>query len=227
MIAVLDANNIIQREIPTQGSDKIYTTHSVIEEIKDKGSREYLESHLFRMSVRNPQDEYVQQVNRVVKALLLYLSNTDVDVVALTLELTEELNEEWIGLDNISSDKAVKCLSKDNGVQNALNKLGLLNDAMYLEKKLKLRCYACSEMYDSHVDFCKICGYNTITRVTVVDTEDGEKVLLKKNYMPRQKVLKGPGGVEILSADQKEYLKLIKQREKALKFQSKFDFYEQ
>lgn len=227
MIVVLDANNVIQREIPAHGNEKTYITDSVIKEIKDRESLEYLESHLFHIAVREPKDEYVQQVSKAVEGSLLYLSEADVSVVALTLELTEELAEEWIGADNIGSGRAVKCISKDNGVRNALNKLELLNDAMYFEKKFKLRCYACSEMYDSHVDFCKICGYNTITRVTVVDTGDGERVLLKKDYMPRRKVLKGPGGVEILSADQKEYTKLVRQRERARKLQSRFDFYEQ
>lgn len=227
MKIVLDANNIFQREIPTEAKDEIYLTTGVYKEIKDKNALDYLNSHLFHIIIRDPKDEYIAQVSKAVKSSLLYLSEVDIGVVALSLELSEELADEWISPENLKADRIVKCESKDNGILNALNKLGLLNDLKYIEKKFKLRCYGCYEMYDSHVDFCKNCGYNTITRVTVIDTEEGEKVLLKKDYKPKNKVLKGPDGIEIISADQKEYLKLLKQREKLIKSQNKTNFYEE
>lgn len=205
------------------GSDTIYTTNSVIGEIKDKASLDYLESQFFRISVRDPRDEYVKQTARATDGTLLYLSGVDVSVVALTLELHEELCNEWIGAENINVDRTVKCISRDNGIRNVLNSLGLLNDAMYSERMFKLRCYACTKLYDYHVDFCKACGYNTITRVTVINEDGNEKVLLKKDYVPRKKVLKSSGGVEIRSADQKEYIQLLKQRERSMRLNNKLN----
>ena len=78
----------------------------------------------------------------------------------------------------------MSCLSKDNAVFN------LVNDTSYQDKKFKLRCYACTAMYDAHVDFCKHCGYNTITRVSVVNEDGKEKILFKKNYIPKPKIIK-------------------------------------
>lgn len=226
MVRVLDANNIIHREIPAEGCEAMYTTSSVVGEIRDPDSKCYLESNIFRITVRDPKDEYIHQVRATIESALLYLSDTDIDVVALTLELSEHFCDEWVSTENLNSDRTVVCNTRDNGMRNALNRLGLLEAGQYMEKKFKLRCYACSTMYDKHVDFCSVCGYNTITRVTVVETDEGEKVMLKKNYVSRVKTLKGDNGVDIIAADQKEYIRLVKQRERAAKYHSKSDFLE-
>lgn len=226
MIVVLDANNIIQREIPSDGYNKIYVTDSVIGEIKDQQTLKYLDLNIFNITVRNPKPEYIETVVKKISHSLLYLSNTDIEVVALVLELTEELNDEWIGDDNLNSEKIVRCFTKDNGVRNALNLFGILNDANYRDKKFKLRCYACLKVYDTHVDFCKKCGYNTVTRVSVIDTDEGEKILLKKDYKPRNRTLKTSNGIEVHSEDQREYLQLLKERERMARLSEKIDFLE-
>ncbi|KAM0680705.1 Nin1 binding protein [Glugoides intestinalis] len=223
MIIVLDANNIIERDIPEDGDIEMYTTKSVIDEIKDEETRQYLDSRLFQLTIREPLEEYVIQVSESIKNKLLYLSKTDIEVVALTLELTYEMEEEWIDHMNMNKDKTVRCNSKDNGVRNALNGLNILNDHSYTMKKFKLRCYACFQVYDSHVDFCKACGYNTITRITVIESADGEKLMFKKNYKPRTKVLKTHAGVEIRTEDQKEYSQFVRQRERITRQSNQFN----
>lgn len=222
MLIVLDANNIIERNIPEDGNIHIYTTNSVIEEIKDVQTRAYLESRLFQLTIRDPTEEYIRQVSESIMKKFLYLSRTDIEVVALTLQLTYEMEDEWIDHTNMNQDKTVRCNSKDNGVRNALNVLNLLNEHSYTEKKFKLRCYACFQIYDHHVDFCKACGYNTITRVTVVETEEGEKLMLKRNYKIRSKVLKTHEGVEVISEDQKEYSQFVRQRERMARQANQF-----
>jgi len=226
MTRVLDANNVIHREIPAEGLETMYTTSSVVAEIRDPESKYYLESNMIRIEVRDPKDEYIQQVRATLEKGLLYLSSTDIDVVALTLELSEQFCEEWVSNENLSNDRTVVCSTRDNGMRNALNRLGLLEAGHYLEKKFKLRCYGCEKMYDEHVDFCSNCGYNTITRVTVVETDEGEKAMLKKNFVPRIKTLKGDNGVNIIAADQKEYARLVKQRERIAKYHSRSDFFD-
>lgn len=226
MVVVIDANNIIHREILANGVEMIYTTSSVVKEVKDEDSKQYLEANMFRITLRDPMDEYIEYVRKTISSELLYVSSTDIDVVALTLQLSEEIGNQWISADNINEDRIIRCITRDNGMRNVLNKLGLLEAGEYVEKKFKLRCYACSKMYDRHVDFCKECGYNTITRVTVLQTDEGEKVMLKKNYMPRVKILKGDNGVEIIAADQKEYIRLVNQRERVAKYQNKCNFFD-
>lgn len=223
MKVVVDANYIINREMPVQGISQVYITSSIEQEIKDKSTQDYLSSYAFMITVRDPSDDYVEFVKGKVKNSLLYLSQADIDIIALTLELSDEAAEVWIGPDNFENQSYVTCLSRDNGVRNALNLLGLLNEVDYQNKKFMLRCYACSQTYDKHVDFCANCGYSTITRVSIA--EDG-RTLLKKNYRPKLRSLKSKDGVPIISADQKEYIQHLRDLERSAKQRSDFKFFE-
>lgn len=222
MKVVLDANYIINKELPTQEIDEAFITSSVLCEIMDKNSQEFLSMYGFLVTERNPREEYIKIVQKKMKDLLLYLSYADIEVVALTLEISEEIQDSWISPANINNLPTVKCLSKDNGVRNALNMFSLLNDDSYQNKVFKLRCYACTTIYDTHVDFCKNCGYNTITRVSVINDGEKDKVLLKKNYTPKPRSIRTKSGVEIISADQKEYTEYLNQIKKDSKVNLKF-----
>lgn len=232
MIAILDTNYIISREIPKEGFQTTYTTPSVDRELKDKQSIDYRQIYSFLITVREPSEKYVKIVKDKIKSSLLFLSATDIDVVALTLEINEELSSQWIDLENVDSLESVRCLTKDNGMRNALSMFGLLNDPLYKEKKFKLRCWTCGTLFEcsesineSVADFCSECGHSTVTRVTVIDTEDGEKVMLSKNYIPRPKEMKVKG-IDVLSADQKEYQIYLKRRDRIARNQSKLNFYD-
>lgn len=225
MIAILDTNSIINREIPMEGLKAAYITPSVDMELKDKQSIDYRQTYSFLITIRQPTEKYVKTVEDKIKGSLLFLSKTDIELVALTLEISEECNDQWIDISNIDSVETVRCFTRDNGMKNALSMFGLLNDPIFKEKKFKLRCYGCFKLFDTEVDFCNNCGYSTITRVTVIDTEEGEKVMLSKNYKPRAKELKFDG-IPIISADQKEYKAYLKKNEKIAKNQLKSNFYE-
>lgn len=226
MKVVLDANYIINKEIPTQKITEAFIPNSVFNEIKDKNSQDYLSLFSFMITPRDPQAKYIAMVSSKIKDSLLYLSETDKEVVALTLELIDEQNSTWIGIDNIKDIQKIECLSKDNGVRNALNLFGSLNDDMYANKVFKLRCYSCYTMYDTHVDFCKNCGYNTITRVSVIQENGVDKILLKKNYTYKSKTLKDKDGNLILAEDQKEYIRYLKDKQKEEKKRSNLKFLE-
>jgi RNA-binding protein NOB1 len=227
MIFILDTNYFISREIPTNynSNDTIYTTSSVDLELKDKQSIDYRQIYSFLIIVKEPSEKYIQMVKEKIKNSLIFLSSTDIDVVALTLEISEEISNQWIDPNNIDELEIVKCLTKDNGMRNALSLLGLLNDQLYKDKKFKMRCFACFKIFDTKIDFCPSCGYSTITRVTVIDTDEGEKVMLSKNYNPKAKELK-VHGIKILSEDQKEYAQYLKRNERIAKNQSKCNFYD-
>lgn len=225
MIAILDTNSIICREIPKDGLTAAYITPSVEIELKDKQSIDYRQDYSFLITVRKPSEKYVKMVVEKIKQSFLFLSPTDIDIVALTLEISEEINNQWIGTENLDSIETVKCFTRDNGMKNALSMLGLLNDPIFQERKYKLRCYGCFKVYDQQVDFCSKCGYNTISRVTVIDTDEGEKLLLSKEFSPKIRELKF-NGIPIVSADQKEYKEYLKRNEKISKNQLKSNFYE-
>lgn len=223
MKVVIDTNYVINREIPNQGITHAYIPSSVEREVKDKLSQDYLTFYTFMITVKDPSEEYIRLVKEKVGDSLLYLSQADIDVVALTLELSGNFTEVWIGPDNFEDQGRVLCLSKDNGIRMALSLFGLFNRADYQDRRFMLRCYACSQMYDKLTDFCANCGYNTITRVSVIE---GDKVCLKKNYQPRPKTLKSRNGVPIVSADQKEYAQYLKDLERDTKKRSNIKFLE-
>lgn len=92
MKVVLDANNIIHRKMNIDGVTSAYITTSVLNEIKDRSTQDYLSIFNFLITIRDPKDEFIKAVQDKTKDLLLYLSPADIDVVALTLEINQEIN---------------------------------------------------------------------------------------------------------------------------------------
>lgn len=114
-------------------------------------------------------------------------------------------NTEWISEERAQDVETVRCLTNDNGIKAALRKLELDVETTFENRRYRMRCYACYMMYDEEMDFCTNCGYSTITRVTVMDEGNKERILLRKNYIPRRKVIKDSRGKEIISGGQREY----------------------
>ncbi|KAI5150173.1 hypothetical protein ENBRE01_1339 [Enteropsectra breve] len=224
MKAVIDANYIFGRDIPSIEISKGFITQAVRNEIKDKASNEYYDFYSFQIEIRDPQEKYVQMVRDEIKNKHYGVSSADISVIALTLELNDEISNEWLGPDNTQDAEEVVCLSKDNGIKSALGLFGLNDDPEFENKTYKLRCFTCYKVYDTHVDFCKRCGYGTITRVSVLGEGENERILLKKNFRMKPKILKDFRGVEIKSEDQREYSIYQKEKRKREKNAEKIDW---
>lgn len=207
MRVVIDTSYFIDRDIPFKNITVGYIPESVERELKDTQTCDYYKLHDFTISVRNPKETYVAEVKEAVQNKHFSISEADVDVVALMLELSDELNSEWIGKESLMDVEQLVCLTKDNGIRSALSLFDLYDDPHFLVKKYKLRCFGCYEIYEKDVDFCRKCGHNTIARVSVVGEGENERVLLSKHFKYRPKVLKDDKGVVIRSEDQKEYIK--------------------
>ncbi|KAG5858760.1 ribonuclease PIN domain-containing protein [Encephalitozoon hellem] len=206
MIAVIDTGYLIERQLPAEGQIKGYVTDSVVNELKTVGSREYLEFFSFMIEVRNPSEEYVARVKNDLRSEVNSLSDTDIDVVALTLELKDEISEMWVGPNNPEQEEVV-CLTNDNGIKNALSRYSSYEGPGFSARKYKTRCYGCFSVFSENLDFCKKCGLRTLTRITVADTENGEVMFFKKGYQYKKpKTLKNARGVELRSAGQREYI---------------------
>lgn len=213
MIVVIDTGYLIERQLPTGKMVKGYVTDSVVSELRTAESREYLALFSFMVEVRNPSQEYVERVITDVGARVNNLSKTDIDVIALTLELRDEVSEMWVGPESLGQVE-VSCLTHDNGIKNALSRYDSYEGPGFSERRYKTRCYGCFSLFDENLDFCKKCGHSTLTRVSVGDTENGEVLFFKKEYQYKlPKVLKNSNGVELRSADQREYI----QHQKMLK----------
>lgn len=204
MIAIADTNTFIKREIDQSKYSAIYVPTLVNKEILDTNTREYYSS-IYNIEVRDPLLEHIQVAARVAEANNLLLSRPDIHVLALFIELQQQFNV-WL-----SKDDGIECLTKDNGILEALTILGFAGGVR--EKKWVFRCFTCFAVYDKSTEFCR-CGYNTVTRVSC-RVEEGETVLnLKKGYKYKSKELLGKNGKRITSPDQKEYTQMIREQRK-------------
>ncbi|EJW02840.1 hypothetical protein EDEG_02781 [Edhazardia aedis USNM 41457] len=197
MIAVLDTNILIKRDIDFSKYKQLYLPESVVRELRDEETRLFYEKHVAFIEVRNPRSLTVETVKRHNAKRNLLLSDPDIDVVALFVDLSNEMFDVWISSD---SSKVV-CLSDDNGIKQAVCELTKHQENI---KIWKFRCYACYEIYDSFREFCAKCGYNSITRVSVRKEGDKEIVNMKKGYKLKDKSVMYKKN-EIRTEDQREY----------------------
>jgi UPF0271 protein len=95
---------------------EIYTTSSVIAEVKDSESVQRLElsQPVGRVSVVDPEKMFVEKATEVAKrfGLLDKLSKTDIDVIALALQLKEQ-------------GYSVTVLTDDYDIQIILQRIGI------------------------------------------------------------------------------------------------------
>lgn len=205
MKVVIDANYFIDKELPYGEISEGFIPSSVEKELRDKSTEEFYKFYNFNITVRDPLANYVAEVKEAVKDKHYNVSEADIDVIALVLEISEEISNKWIDASNLNAIEEVFCLSKDNGIKSALTLLGLYEDPAFKSKKYKLRCFTCYKLYDEDVDFCKMCGYPTITRVTVIEENGVDKIMFSNNFKYRPKILKDRNGTVIRTEDQKEY----------------------
>lgn len=217
MLAVIDANCFITGRHTEYKYDHGYTTSLVWNELRDESTRNTAALHLYKIEIRDPAPCFVQKVLSAVHGKNLFLSEADVSLVALCLELNEQVFDVWI--DSRTAHRAVVCITEDRGILQALGHLNIAASSTVQPRTYKIRCYACFAMYDTYTDFCKKCGYQTLTRVSVTQVGDGWKLHLKKNFTHKPRTLRGAGGKVIRGADQREYElyeKQKRQRERAL-----------
>lgn len=202
MIAVIDANVFISGKLDYYKYDTGYTTSAVWKEIKDAGARRAAEINSYRIQIKDPSPVFVKEVVEFLRGKHLLLSEADVSIVALSIELKSQSFDVWI-TPNETKDSII-CLTEDNALLQALSHFDILSNKYTQQRTYKIRCYACFALYDDYMDFCKKCGYQTLTRVSVTQDGDNIKLHLKKNFKPRNRVLKVNGRI-VMSADQKEY----------------------
>lgn len=207
MIAILDTNIFINRKVTTNFSKLIITSY-VLSEIKDEETRNYYQLQSYNIETRNPANFYIEIVSKLNQDKNLLLSIADISVVALTLEMHEERFNKWISRE----EEEIVCLTEDNGIKQALGCLNLVDSGV--EKKWKFRCSTCFVLYDNNRDFCKECGYATVTRVSYHEVDGNVIVHLKKGYKNKEKLLKDRKGNRILSEDQKEYKMYLRDKRK-------------
>ena len=142
----------------------IYTTPSVIEEIKASRYKEknrniinkiYVAIETRKLNIRSPKKDYVIKIGEVSKKTGDFnaLSDADKELIALTLELIEKRGEQ------------VKIYSNDYSVENLCSELNIPYSPLFkdgIETKIiwEIYCPFCRNIHKAE-DFnknCEICG---------------------------------------------------------------------
>lgn len=225
VIAVVDTSAVLKRLLGECDFEKGYVPPGVLDEIRDGGSREYFKLYSHKIEVRSPSDASVAEVRRIIAETGdANLSPEDTSVCALAIDLAGQASEPegrgWITPETIATRKEVICLTGDLALSNVLRRAGIwtCGAAQRIQQKRHVaRCYACGREYpqgEGALDFCKTCGYSTITKVSYREGSRGERILnFSKDYAFKPRTIRTARGKEIRSEDQREYR--VYAREKA------------
>ena len=163
---VLDTSAILSGKPINLGEEEIVTTPRVSEEI-NPGGRDYQNfQYLIEkgLSIISPNKEMVDEVIRISEKTgdKNRLSNTDIEILALALELNREENNEII------------ILTDDYSIQNVANELKLKFETINqsgITKRFKwdCRCRGCGKRFKENIKICPICG--TITKNIISNKE--------------------------------------------------------
>ncbi len=157
VVLVLDTSAFLAKyPLQVYGSNTIlYTTPSVIDEARDKETRESVELAMIlnRIIVKKPSDRYIKYVREIATKIGEHysLSSTDIDVIALAYELS------------INNNRVI-VITDDYSIQNTLLHMGipfkpLRTRGIRVLRKYIVFCPAC--YYTSSnlkEDKCPICG---------------------------------------------------------------------
>ena len=144
MKAVLDTSAIIYLQ-DFRKFEEIFTTNSVVAEVKDRISS--LKLPALNAKILEPDKKFVNEVKDVAKKTgdLEKLSATDIEVLALAKELNATL------------------ISDDRNVQNVAERIGIAYVSLFSKKIKELFvwgkfCPGCKKFLDNKFAQCPICG---------------------------------------------------------------------
>lgn len=152
-VLVLDTTAFIAKYALQVYSSDIYTVPSVLQEVKDKESRESLELSMSinRIVVRNPSQESIEYIKNITRKIgeHVSLSRTDIEVIALAYELLRKYK--------------VIVITDDYTIQNVLLHLGipykpLRTQGIKVARKYKVYCPKCYYVSTSYEEYCPICN---------------------------------------------------------------------
>jgi len=126
------------------------TVPSVESELVDSGTRLFYDTH--RPEVRLPVERFMDEVREAARDSgdLSVMSETDVEVLALALQVREEGEEPVV-------------LTDDYAVQNVASRLGLEFEGLGqrgIEEEFEWEwfCRGCGRVFDSRREDCPVCG---------------------------------------------------------------------
>ncbi len=146
---ILDTSAILSRRVSLMNGN-IVTTPSVLDEIRLGKIARYTGFSSDMMDILAPGKESLYAAKEAARATgdLHELSSTDLDVIALCLELNGIL------------------VTDDYAMQNVASRLGIEfmgADLKPIERDIKwqYRCTGCGKTFQQHVEICPVCGHQT------------------------------------------------------------------
>ena len=146
-IKVLDASSFIHGYNPSLEEGEHYTTSSIVEEVKSKRDIIYLALEYGKLYVREPKRETVEMVKRISIETGDNLSHSDIEILALTVDLGGVLYTDDYGLQNVARKLSVPFKP-------------VVSKGIRKEFVWRLVCKGCKRIYsiDYMEDVCEICG---------------------------------------------------------------------
>jgi len=155
---VLDTSAILSGKLINLGEMEIFTTPKVSDELSP-GGRDYQNFQYLKekgLNILSPDKKMIEEVK-----IISYktgdqnrLSKTDIEILALALELEKKDNYDII------------ILTDDYSIQNVANALNLkfksINQSGITKRfKWDYRCPGCGKIYKDSIRICPICGTET------------------------------------------------------------------
>lgn len=137
---------------------EFYTSHSAIKELKSQISKNIFDMFKSqnKVTLLDPGKKQIEIViDTINKIGQLSLSDPDIDILAIALQLNESEN--------------IIIYSDDYGLRNVAHQLKLQSSGVKTSggdslRKYKYTCKACSASYNQKIDECTTCGHNSFSR---------------------------------------------------------------
>ena len=153
-VYVVDTSAIMSRRIDMLNKKLVFPA-SVLEEIRKGKLRRLLDDISLEINIYTPSKESRRNVVSFATKSgdITVLSDTDIDVIALALELKATI---------ITDDYAIENVAEFMGIPY------VGSDLKPIQSKIKwaFRCTGCGKFYSSDIDTCRICGH-ALKRVPV------------------------------------------------------------
>ena len=144
---VLDAT-AMRSGLSIDGSNEYHTTPSVVGELKrGKVARDLEMLEGLHITISEPKEEFLSMIKSAAEKTgdISRLSETDVDVLALALELGATIVSDDYSIQNVSRTLNI---NYGGGVERGIKEV----------YEWTYRCTGCGRYFDEKKDSCQICG---------------------------------------------------------------------
>ncbi len=144
---VLDTSAILSRKYDLSSSI-LYVTNSILKEIEKGKISRYLEMAESSLNIIDPDADSIARVKKAAQKTgdINRLSHTDIEAVALALQIGATLITDDYSMQNVSTVLGIKANSA------SIKEIGKVIEWVY-------RCTGCGRIYEENTGSCRICGH--------------------------------------------------------------------